>query len=327
MRRERARIEFPYGDLFDAVDVANKVHGIGEGCSTEQLATRFGETLNSPKFRLRMSTARIFGLVVNRRGRLHLTDLGRRMVEPETEPRALVDAFLGVELYGALYQRYKDQPLPLKQTDKARQAFERSAKQAKFLRRDRTQFARPVLPRPLTAVTPSPAEAPSSTKKVPDSAQGGVHLMVQGLLKELPEVGTEWPVPDRVKWLRAAAQIFSLAYKGEDVVIDVAIRATEGLDPARSEREVINGQDFCTDTTTGADQEAWEEYCAFMQNEESLLAREDLNERRSHEQAVQDQPSSTEAGPRGSLPVRPRPLTAPAATEGEDAEAESSKLA
>jgi hypothetical protein len=59
--------------------------------------------------------------------------------------------------------------------------------------------------------------------------------------------------------------------KGEDAALDMAVRPPKGLDPARSEPEVINGQGFCTATTTGADQETWEEYCALVQNDGQSL--------------------------------------------------------
>jgi hypothetical protein len=308
MRRERARIEFPYGDLFDAVDVANKVHEVGEGCSTEQLAVRFGESIDSPKFRLRLSTARIFGLVRNRRGRLHLTDLGWDIVQPGTERRALVDAFLSVELYGALYQRHQDQPLPPKddleaemvtlgvppkQADKARQAFERSAKQAKFLRRDRSQFAKPVLPRPLTAVTSDADEALLSAEPVPGSTQGGVYLMVQGLLKELPRVGAEWPVPERVKWLRTAAQIFSLAYKGEDMEITILNRWPKIGRQAQTRLDPISDRDFRGDTTTPDQYGGWQEYCRLLQTGDPSVTPPVLPQGPKDEQSAGDQEEHT----------------------------------
>ncbi len=35
------------------------------------------------------------------------------------------------------------------------------------------------------------------------------------LLNTLPQVGTEWDGPGRMKWLQTAANIFDLIYKGE----------------------------------------------------------------------------------------------------------------
>ena len=43
--------------------------------------------------------------------------------------------------------------------------------------------------------------------------------LIQGLLNRLPEPDSTWPLNDRVKWLRTAANIFGLIYKcreGED---------------------------------------------------------------------------------------------------------------
>jgi ribosomal protein S19E (S16A) len=45
---------------------------------------------------------------------------------------------------------------------------------------------------------------------------------VQGLLKEIPKAGTQWPEAQRKLWLDTAASIFKMIYKDAPV-------GTEGL--------------------------------------------------------------------------------------------------
>jgi hypothetical protein len=42
------------------------------------------------------------------------------------------------------------------------------------------------------------------------------HPFIQGLLKTLPDEGSEWPVDRRAKWLQTAANAFDLMYKSSD---------------------------------------------------------------------------------------------------------------
>ena len=74
-----------------------------------------------------------------------MTPLGRRIADPTQEAAARADAFLTVPLYSNVYENFKGYVLPgaatiekymrdvgvsSKQTDKARQVFLRSARQA-----------------------------------------------------------------------------------------------------------------------------------------------------------------------------------------------------
>ena len=64
-----------------------------------------------------------------------------------------------------------------------------------------------------------------------------LHPFIQRLLKTLPapedENGKkkEWPVPQRVKWLQTAANIFDLIYEGEGGIEFVAAMATRSPRP------------------------------------------------------------------------------------------------
>lgn len=147
-KREQSSIQFPYGDLDGAIEIAKAIHAVGgQSCEIEQLAGYLRVQASGGGFRARLATPRIFGLVDNERGVIRLTALGRRVVDPSQEDAAKVEAFLAVPLYKAIYEEYRGYSLPAtaalerelakfgvanKQTDKARQAFERSARQAGF---------------------------------------------------------------------------------------------------------------------------------------------------------------------------------------------------
>jgi hypothetical protein len=142
-----------------------------------------------------------------------------------------------VKLYRGIYESYKDQDLPPKdeleakmrelgvppkQAKKARQVFDRSAEQAGFFQDGRTRLIAPILARPL-----SPPAGQVQPPLPPPTGRGNALWILNGISIGLPEPGTNWPMSDRVKWLQAAAQIFAVAYQGEDAVIDMTIRATK----------------------------------------------------------------------------------------------------
>jgi hypothetical protein len=110
-----------------------------------------------------------------------------------------------------------------KQTGKARQAFERSAKQAGFFAHGADRLVMPAFgARPLDGVAGSkqPHQRQEHPSKLGGAGGGGgdLHPFIAGLLRTLPEPETEWPIRDRVKWLRTASQIFGLIYAGEGAI-------------------------------------------------------------------------------------------------------------
>lgn len=241
--RERSTIGFPYGDLDDALAVASAIHSnVGNGsCTIEQLAAwlRYG-SVRGGAFQTKVSAARIFGLVDRQSSSYLLTSLGRDTVDPAKEPQARALAFLGVPLYGVVYDRYKGHLLPpdvglerqmvelgvaQKQADKARQAFQRSALQAGFFEygRDRLVLPANVDTKPIEDVDTAqgragePSQASSARSEfVPQSGGGGggggLHPFIQGLLQTLPPPGTDWSVGDQDQWLTTAKGIFGLIY-------------------------------------------------------------------------------------------------------------------
>ncbi|MBS0221342.1 MAG: hypothetical protein JSR91_11440 [Proteobacteria bacterium] len=227
---ERSSIEFPYGDLEGAVRVAHAVfHSFGETCTHDQLAGALQLVANTGGYRARIAPARTFGLLDAERGGVRVTELGRRILDPQTEKSAKIDAFMRVPLYAALYDRYKGGLLPgasgienamaelgvsKKQTERARQVFERSAMQAGFFGFGRDRLVMPVRANEAEAAE---RQAEPSAQPVASTApvQSTMHPFISGLLQTLPAPETEWAVRDRAKWLQTAANIFSLIYRGD----------------------------------------------------------------------------------------------------------------
>ena len=230
--RERSTIEFPYGDLNDAVEVAHAIHqNAGTSCSPDQLAAYMGQSVSSGAFRLKIATARTFGLVETERGIVTLSPLGRRMVDVSQEREAKVAAFLAVPLYRAIFEKFKGHLLPppaavaremgalgvsSKQTDKARQAFERSADQAGFFAHGNDRLVMPSRAQRAEAVAaPISASAP---KPVAYGGGGGgngngIDPIIRGLMERLPPPDSQWPLADRARWLQTVAGAFGIVYR------------------------------------------------------------------------------------------------------------------
>lgn len=235
-RRERSSISFPYGALDDAINVARTIAGnFGTRCALEQIAAQLDhDDVDSGAFRGKIATARVFGLVHAGKDGVSLTALGRQIVQPLTEVSAKAEAFLSVPLYKAIYETYRGGLLPPdiaienemkrlgvapKQVGKARQAFQRSARQAGFFAHGHNRL---VLPPTVSA--PSTPEAPSAVKqdeRIPggDAGDGAwrpsddTNLLLRGLFQVLPPPGASWPEEKRKKWLQTAGGVFDLIYR------------------------------------------------------------------------------------------------------------------
>jgi hypothetical protein len=254
--RERSSIDFPYTSLEDGIAVATAVHKLGGNqCRLDSLAAELGhDTVNSGGFRQKLSTAHTFGFTSLSQGVVTLSELGARIVDPEQQKVARVEAFLKVPLYNAIYEQFKNGTLPpsqgletamvslgvaAKQTAKARQAFQKSAKEAGFFAYGTTKLVYPAL---------GGAAAPPKVKEVEEptpepkgkSGNGGDggdgkkrHPFIEGLLETLPTAAlgkekTEWSLQGRQEWLQTAAGIFNLIFvagaedKGGAVSVSVA---------------------------------------------------------------------------------------------------------
>jgi hypothetical protein len=249
-KREISGIEFPYGSLDDAIEIAKAVHKLGGNeCRLELLAADLGhETVKSGGFRQKVSTAHIFGLTSLSQGIVSLSALGTRIIDEEHEKAARVEAFLTVPLYKAIFDEFKTGLLPPpsgletkmvtlgvspKQKDKARQVFQRSAKEAGFFAYGTTKLVYPALSNGTPKGKDKDEEKP--LLEPPNNGGnggngGGVkrHPFIEGLLETLPmaALGTpkvEWSLQDRREWLQTAAGIFNLIYKSNEE--DAATRA------------------------------------------------------------------------------------------------------
>ncbi len=238
--RIRSTMAFPYTSLEDAEKVAKGVRDLGvTACDWDQLAAQLKFAASGGGFRIQMISAKVFGLLTYERGRVELTAIGSKIVDPATARAARIESFLSVPLFKAAFDKLKGQVLPPpaaiesllatlgaapKQKDKARQVFMRSAKLAGFM-----EIAADRLAIPPNAnspeVTPEPGERGEEDQvkakpKVNGSGGNGdqpeMHFFVRGLLEKLPTPETEWPTSGRVKWLQTAAHIFDLIYVNND---------------------------------------------------------------------------------------------------------------
>ncbi|KQU98733.1 hypothetical protein ASD12_20285 [Mesorhizobium sp. Root102] len=244
--REQSTIQFPYGDLNDAAAVANALIAAGgHPADIDQLAGFMKQQPNSGNFRLKIATARMFGVIETVANKYTLTDLGFAIVDEARKKPALADAFLNVPLYRRVYDDYRNKQLPPrplalerafvgygvapKQADRARHAFDRNGRIAGYFEHGNDRLIRPVVGS-FNATPPSEGDAPEpltadqhplALKRKNGDGGDGYHPFIQGLLKELPEPGTEFRMQMRVKWLRLAASAFDMIYEGGEGEIHI----------------------------------------------------------------------------------------------------------
>lgn len=266
--REQSTIAFPYLDLDAAAEVASAVYSRSgySPCDLDELAAEMGQVI-SGAFRLKTGTAKIFD-VIDKDGRssVKLTDLGKQIVADDTRRAARVEAFMRVPLYSAIYDKYKGQKLPPmkaleremaslgvapKQADKARQAFERSARQAGFFEAGDDRLVRPKI-EPLAKLDTGDEAERSSQQRERDGERerrrrdddrnggGPQDPLIVGLVKRLPESGSAWDSDARAAWLRLATSIFDVVYTdgSEPITINVEKRR-----PVRSFSDVTEKGD------------------------------------------------------------------------------------
>ncbi len=251
-RREKSTIEFAYADLDEAVSVAKVVHEhYGQQCTPDQLAAALGHgTTAGGAFRLKVSTARNFGLIESGRQDIILTPLGREVVDPSREASARARAFLNVPLYRRVFEAYRGQLLPrdialendmvrwgvaLKQKERARQVFQRSAQQAGFFAHGRDRLVAPAgvnigqaAGTPIgSGNPPAPPPPPPRDDRLGsrgdqfggDGGGGGgkpeLHPAIQGLLVTLPAAGSSWPIEKQEKWVTALKSVLELVYPSD----------------------------------------------------------------------------------------------------------------
>ncbi|MFN2526661.1 MAG: hypothetical protein ABR505_10455 [Actinomycetota bacterium] len=234
-KRQRGTTPFPYADLEDAVRIAKGVWSEA-GAGTAQLdrvAVVTGhKNERSGTFRVRAAAARLFGLLDWKGMDVVLTDLGRRIVNPGTEQPARVDAFLKVDLFKRLFERYRSQQLPgskaleremvaegiaPNQGENARRTFLAAAKQAGFFDTKPDVLISPRRgPRESEGAADVVDKARASVRRVYEGAPGrfSQNPLIEGLFRMLPVEGSFTP-EQQERWLEAAKVNLALVYGSE----------------------------------------------------------------------------------------------------------------
>jgi hypothetical protein len=226
----RSTIAFPYSGLKDAEQIARALHDSwGGAASPDQLAA--SPTLDaSPRsgaFRTKVATAKTFGVISVSRNNIALTDLGRKLVDPQTRAAARVEAFLAVPLFAALINEYKGTMLPpdsgleqkisdlgvsVKQTAKARQAFQRSAELAGFFKMGKERLVQPAN-LPGSDKPPAPPREPKQDGEMPASTATLPAPLPELWLKLLQD-GRDWSPEKIQEFVDAARTLHGLLTKG-----------------------------------------------------------------------------------------------------------------
>lgn len=244
-KRQRSSIAFPYLDLEEAIGIAGGIHAnVGSGvCSDHQLAPWLKQSANSSAFRIRISVARLFGLIEGEYDAMRLTELGRKVVDPKTEAQARAEAFLNVPLYRAVYEKMRGGVIPPPaaferelvalgvaetQKDRARQALERSAEQAGFHKEGRNRL---VMPGFVQSNEPlSPEDKLTNNGGGGGGSSGGgdgtplaLDPLLMALLQKIPPKEEGWPGAKRIRWFRTFAMNVSQVYDNDDAPVELKI--------------------------------------------------------------------------------------------------------
>ena len=249
--RQRSTIGFPYADLTDVEGVAFAIYNnVGSGgCDDAQLAPWLNLSAKSSGFRVRLSAARMFGLIETREaGQHYLTELGKKMVDPLSQRAARVRAFLSVPLYSRMFNEYKGGVLPPaaalelaieragvapKQKGRARQIFERAAEQAGFFDQGKNRLVEPGIAKrddtgqdkPLEVEKPHEGGGSGGAGGSGDPPASGLRVgldpLIVGLVNKLPN-SKPWAQADRVTWFKALSMIIPLVYGEEGEIKIVA---------------------------------------------------------------------------------------------------------
>jgi hypothetical protein len=235
--RAQSTIKFPYVALDEAASVAKTMWNTYSGsCEVNQLAATLDNRATSGAFRVKVTSLKLFGLVEGRQGELQLTSLGRQVVDDRTEKQALVDAFLKVPLYSAIFDEAQQSGgnlpnndkgleemmirlgvLP-NQSDRARRAFQRSARVAGFQQHGANRLVRPALG---AATHHEEVQEEHDDEIEPDKPISvSAHPLMVGLLQSLPPVGQSFPSEARKRWLNAVRVNFDFIYGPQDEIVD-----------------------------------------------------------------------------------------------------------
>lgn len=243
--RPRSEVSFPYYNLDAAIEVADKIHHqAGGSCSRDQLAPMLGYSgTKNGGFLSRLGAARMFGLIEEVNGVLRPTSLASQIYAPVQAgdaQRGKVQAFLNIELFNKIYERFKGQPLPsetglenLLRTDlkvvpaqikTALRTMQESAESAGFFNTaGRGRLVIPLVfnhkpvgggetPDPPPA-PPPPAPPPQQRNSYPDDA--AIPPAIFGLIRDLPAEGTPMSKAKRDRLIKAFEASINWLYPDE----------------------------------------------------------------------------------------------------------------
>ena len=109
--------KFAASSLADSIAVAEAIHKKGGGrASHDQLAAFLGyKSANNGSYLDRVASAKLFGLVEGARGDMTLSDRAEAILMPEYAENVrqhLINAFMAVPLFRAVYEEYHGKELP-----------------------------------------------------------------------------------------------------------------------------------------------------------------------------------------------------------------------
>jgi hypothetical protein len=241
-QRERSTIEFPYSNLEDAEQGAKALFaeaGMTE-VSLAQAAAAMKVSATSSGFRLRLTSMKMFGLLDGDQGRVRLTDLGRGVAEAQTALESRAKAFARVPLYAKVIENHDGRTLPpptalerefselgvaKKQTDRARQAFDRSARWAGYIKAGSDRFVSPILRNERPSASTDPGDGSDGQQSMRQNPGGGaanendgLDPVIRALVQKIPPTGAPWGSDEQVMWLRMMAMAFSMAFGGKRTI-------------------------------------------------------------------------------------------------------------
>lgn len=231
-RRQNSTIKFPYVALDDVSGIAETMlHTFGGRCSMVQLATALNQKPSSGAFRVKVTAAKMFGVITGRGDSLTLTPLGTALADPAERRQARVTAFLNVPLYEKMYEEATRQggivPSTIKaleamimhlgvvqgQAETARLAFQRSAKFAGFNEYGSDRLVMPALLDSEPAPVSAPEEAGAENEQIqPAVTLAGKPTILVEVFKRLPDEGEAFPPDARAAWMTLLAASLDVLY-------------------------------------------------------------------------------------------------------------------
>lgn len=230
--RVRSTIGFPYFGIEEAVNIARIVHdSYGGRCEIDQLAASLKQKPASGGFRLKLSSARLFGLVTTNSGTVSITGLGSLSIDSHKGPAARVTAFLNAPLFRALFERFRGRTLPsdkgleaaiadlgvsAKQVTTARQVFQRSADYAGFFAHGRDRLVLPAAGTlDINGAEDAGGDDHASFEQDHDESESTSVMtdpLITGLLKRLPDPKAGFSETERKVWLSTLEMNLALIY-------------------------------------------------------------------------------------------------------------------